>query len=86
MIYKNFEHVNDFCTKLLNKILTDAIIMIEIQNFLTIMLFAERLKQLRLEKQLTQEQLGKILNVRKTTISMYENGKSTPNVEKFTFM
>ena len=45
------------------------------------MLFAERLKQLRLEKQLTQEQLGKILNVRKTTISMYENGKSTPNDE-----
>lgn len=43
--------------------------------------FADRLKELRKSNSLTQEDLGKILGVGKTTISMYENGNSTPNDE-----
>lgn len=42
---------------------------------------SNRLKELRKENKLTQSDLGKILGVGKTTISMYENGNSTPNDE-----
>ncbi|MGG7058419.1 helix-turn-helix domain-containing protein [Clostridium tertium] len=42
---------------------------------------SDRLKELRKSNNLTQEDLGKILGVGKTTISMYENGNSTPNDE-----
>ncbi len=40
--------------------------------------FAKRIKELRIEKGLTQEQLAKAIDVRKTTICNYENGYSTP--------
>jgi len=43
--------------------------------------FSERLKKLRKEKKLTQEELANMLNVGVSTISMYETGKSTPNDE-----
>jgi len=39
----------------------------------------KRIKSLRIEKGLTQEQLGKILNVGKSTISQYENNINTPD-------
>ncbi len=42
---------------------------------------ANRLKELRKDRGLTQKDLGNILGVGKTTISMYENGNSTPNDE-----
>lgn len=42
---------------------------------------ADRLKELRKSKNLTQTDLGKILGVGKTTISMYETNNSTPNDE-----
>lgn len=42
---------------------------------------ADRLKELRKNKGLTQKDLGNILGLGKTTISMYENGNSTPNDE-----
>lgn len=38
------------------------------------MTLGERLKQLRLEKGLTQEQLGKIVGLQKQAIWKYENG------------
>ena len=41
----------------------------------------DRLKELRKSKKLTQTELGKILGVGKTTISMYETNNSTPNDE-----
>ncbi len=41
--------------------------------------FSIRLKQLRNEKQLTQEQLGKMLSFDKSTISRYESGKYEPS-------
>lgn len=39
----------------------------------------QRIKELRTEQRLTQEQLGKILNVGKSTISQYENNINTPD-------
>lgn len=40
--------------------------------------FSTRLKSLRQEKQITGEQLGKHLNVTKTAVSYWENGKNFP--------
>lgn len=40
-----------------------------------------RIKNLRLESDLTQEQFGKIFGIVKSTVSLYENGKSTPDDE-----
>lgn len=41
----------------------------------------KRIKQLREERGLTQEQLGKILNVQKAAISKYEKGHTLPDSE-----
>jgi transcriptional regulator with XRE-family HTH domain len=46
-----------------------------------IMGFPERLKELRYQKKLTQEQLGAKVNVTKVSISGYENGNRTPDTE-----
>lgn len=43
--------------------------------------FANRVKQLRKQKNLTGEQLGKILGITKTGISYWENGKTVPDNE-----
>lgn len=44
-------------------------------------MFAQRLKQLRNEKQVSQAELASALNISNRTISMYEQGNSTPNTE-----
>ncbi len=44
-------------------------------------LIMARLKELRKENQLTQLQLGKLLNISQDTISLWEKGKSLPGVE-----
>jgi len=44
--------------------------------------FGQRLKELRIEKGITQEDLGKVLGVTKGTISRYENGVSSPGVSE----
>lgn len=41
----------------------------------------KRLKQARIAKKLTQEQLAKMVNTKKSTISNYENEYSTPSNE-----
>ncbi|BAD74778.1 transcriptional regulator [Geobacillus kaustophilus HTA426] len=41
----------------------------------------DRLRKLRQEKKLTQEELGKKINVTKVSISGYENGNRTPDTE-----
>jgi transcriptional regulator with XRE-family HTH domain len=43
--------------------------------------FPNRLKKLRIERNLTQEQLGNKINVTKVSISGYENGNRTPDME-----
>lgn len=40
-----------------------------------------RIKELRLAKNITQEELGKVLNVQKAAISKYENGRVDPSIE-----
>lgn len=42
---------------------------------------AERIKELRTEKDLTQEGFGKIFGIVKSTVSLYESNKSTPDDE-----
>ena len=44
-------------------------------------MFKDELKKLRLQKGWTQEKLAEIMNVGKSTISMYENGNRTPDFE-----
>ncbi|WP_243153482.1 helix-turn-helix domain-containing protein [Senegalia massiliensis] len=48
--------------------------------------FPERLKSLRLEKKLTQEELGNKLNVTKANISKYETGRIEPNIETLDYL
>ena len=43
--------------------------------------FGSRLKYLRKQEDITQEQLAKSLGVAKSTISMYENGRREPDFE-----
>lgn len=42
-------------------------------------MFGERLKELRIQKNLSQNQLADILNVHKATISLYESGSRYPS-------
>ena len=43
--------------------------------------FAKRLKELRLENELTQSEFGELLNVSQDTISLWENNKSYPSID-----
>ena len=45
------------------------------------MKFGTRLKELRKQNSITQTELGRLLGVEKSTISMYENGKSFPSYD-----
>ena len=45
-----------------------------------------RLKELREEKELTQEALGELINLTKANISKYESGKLEPNIETINFL
>lgn len=40
-----------------------------------------RVKELRKQKNLTQEELGKVLDIQKAAISKYENGRAEPSTE-----
>lgn len=44
-------------------------------------LFAQRLKELRIYRQLTQSELAHKINTTKSTISNYENGYSSPSLD-----
>ncbi|MDN4593541.1 helix-turn-helix domain-containing protein [Polycladomyces subterraneus] len=46
--------------------------------------FPSRLKQLRRQKNLTQEQLGQQVGVTKVSISLYESGRRNPDLETIT--
>src|SRR5690606_26402858 len=45
------------------------------------MSFPKKLKQLRLMHKMTQEELGRKINVTKVSISGYENGNRSPDTE-----
>lgn len=40
---------------------------------------SDRIKSLRLSADMTQEEFGKKFGIVKSTVSLYESGKSTPN-------
>jgi transcriptional regulator with XRE-family HTH domain len=44
-------------------------------------MMGERLRELRKSKKITQEELAEVLNIQKSTISLYETGKSDPSDE-----
>ncbi len=44
-------------------------------------LFGKRLKKLRTDAQLTQQELGNIINVTKVSICNYESGNRMPSIE-----
>ena len=49
-------------------------------------MFAQRLKKLRTEKQISQAELATVLNISNRTISMYEQGNSEPTIETLSKM
>lgn len=44
-------------------------------------MFADRLRELREENDMTQEQLGKLLNVTKQAVYSYEKGENEPSFD-----
>ncbi len=51
---------------------------------MVIHLFGDKLKELRISKNLSQEELGEIFEVRKSSISNWETGKATPTFDMLT--
>lgn len=47
-------------------------------------MFGDKLKELRISKNLSQDELGEILGVRKSSISNWETNKATPTYEILT--
>lgn len=47
------------------------------------MIIGERIRRIRLNKNYSQEQLGKMVGVTKVSISGYENGTRVPKLEQF---
>ena len=45
-------------------------------------MFKERLKELRIEKNITQQELGKLVNMSKMAISHWEKGHSEPSISQ----
>jgi transcriptional regulator with XRE-family HTH domain len=45
------------------------------------MFIGKRLKELRLKNNLTQQELGNLINVTKVSVCCYEKGTRTPNIE-----
>jgi transcriptional regulator with XRE-family HTH domain len=51
-----------------------------------LIVFGNRLKELRIEKGLTQEELGELVNLTKANISKYESGKLEPNIDTINYL
>ena len=48
--------------------------------------FGKRMKQFRLQRKLTQAQMGKLLNLHYIHIGRYEKGKAVPTVDTLAFI
>ena len=48
--------------------------------------FAKRLKELREEKEITQQELGLLVNMTKMAISHWEKGHSEPSIAQLIFL
>lgn len=51
-------------------------------RFVMSKVFAENLRRLRTEKGYTQEDLAKLLNINRTTLTKYETGVTEPDFER----
>ena len=49
-------------------------------------ILSKRIKQLRINNEMTQEEFGKIINVKKGTISYYESGRNEPSIETLSIL
>ena len=49
-------------------------------------IFKERLKELRIEQGLSQQELGKMINMSKMAISQWESGHSEPSISQLIFL
>ena len=47
----------------------------------TMKVVAKRIKELRMELELSQESFGKLLHVSQDTVSLWENGRALPTTE-----
>ena len=50
------------------------------------MLMGKRIKDMRVEKNLSQQELGDIIGVTKVSVCGYENGTRTPSLETFAIL
>lgn len=50
------------------------------------MLIGKRIKDLRIEKNMSQQELGDLIGVTKVSICGYENGTRTPSLETFSLL
>ncbi len=50
------------------------------------MLIGKRIKDMRIEKGLSQQELGELLGVTKVSVCGYENGTRTPSLETFNLL
>jgi transcriptional regulator with XRE-family HTH domain len=51
-----------------------------------LIVLGNRLRELRIEKGLTQEELGELINLTKANISKYESGKLEPNIDTINYL
>lgn len=49
-------------------------------------MLGDRLRELRVEKGLTQEELGELVSLTKANISKYESGKLEPNIDTINYL
>lgn len=61
-------------------VICDIIFMIEVDEMEN-KVFAERIKKLRIEKKLTQQELGNKFGLTSTGVSYWESGKANPSMD-----
>ena len=61
-------------------VICDIIFMIEVDEMEN-KVFAERIKKLRIEKKLTQQELGNNFGLTSTGVSYWESGKAIPSMD-----
>jgi len=66
--------------------MTKSNIIIVLKKVIVIKQFGHNLQKLRTRNTMTQEDLGKLLNVSQSTIAYYESGKKQPSLETIIFI
>jgi transcriptional regulator with XRE-family HTH domain len=66
--------------------ITFSHIIIVFRKVIAMKQFGQNLQKLRTNNNMTQEDLGKLLNVSQSTIAYYESGKKQPSLETIVFI